>query len=415
MIKKILKTIGVLIILWIVGFVLLVRLGKLSVTDRPITIFGYDKIENKFIINDYMSFGLNGKDGAYLLDEGDHYELVTVAKLNGKYELKRESVVKDSIININIEVENLDNDQFNIDFISDHFYENHSEYQTKSKIIALSDIEGNFNAFASFLIANKVIDKNFDWIFEDGHLVLVGDFMDRGLNVTQCLWLIYKLEHEAELQNGKVHFVVGNHEAMNLQGNLKYVADKYKGLIQEFTNNKNYTKGYKDMYNKQFVLGKWLKSKNVILKVNNTLFVHGGISPEIIDTKLDVEEINNIARANLSKNLYGQTDGDQKANLIMGRIGPMWYRGMVMDYKDYYKKMNSNQFNEILKFFEVEQIVIGHTVVEDIQLDYNKNLINIDVKHGKEKHSGKTKGILIDGDYVYKIDDQGLKEELKTP
>ena len=99
----------------------------------------------------------------------------------------------------------------------------------------------------------------------------------------------------------------------------------------------------------------------------------------------------------------------------MGRFGPLWYRGMAMDYKDYYKKMNTNQFNKILKYYDVEQIVIGHTVVDDIQLDYNKNLINIDVKHGKEKYSGKTKGILVKGDYVYKIDDKGLKEEIKTP
>ena len=288
MIKKIFKVIGVLIILWIIGFVLLVRLRKLSVTDRPITIFGYDKIENKFIINDYMTYGLDGKDGAYLLDKGDQYELIAVSEINNKYELKKESIARDSIVKISIEVENSDNDKFEVDFHSNKFYESPTEYKTESKVIALSDIEGNFNAFSSFLIANKVIDKNFDWTFEDGHLVLVGDFMDRGLNVTQCLWLIYKLEHQAKLQNGKVHFIVGNHEAMNLQGNLKYVADKYKGLIQELTNNKNFTKGYKDMYNKKFVLGKWIKSKNVILKINNTLFVHGGISPEIIEMKFSL-------------------------------------------------------------------------------------------------------------------------------
>ena len=168
------------------------------------------------------------------------------------------------------------------------------------------------------------------------------------------------------------------------------------------------------MYNNKFVLGKWLKSKNIILKINNTLFVHGGISPEIIEMKLGLEEINNIARENLSKNLYGKTDGNQKANLIMGRIGPLWYRGMAMDYKEYYKKMKIDEFNKILEFYDVKQIVIGHTVVNDIQLDFNKNLINIDVKHGKDKQSGETKGILIEGKYVYKIDDQGLKEEIKN-
>lgn len=412
--KKIFKFIGIIIILWILVFFLLVRLGKLSITDRPITIFGYDEIENRFIINDYMTFGIDGKDGTYLLDKGDQYEVLTVSKINNKYELKKESIARDSIIKLSIEVQNSDYDIFDVNYYSDKIFEYSSDYKTESNVIAISDIEGNFNAFSSFLIANKVIDKNFNWIFEDGHLVLVGDFMDRGLNVTQCLWLIYKLECQAELNNGKVHFVIGNHEAMNLQGNLKYVADKYKGLIQKLTNKKNFSEGYKKLYNNQFVLGKWLKSKNVVQKINKTLYVHGGISPEIMNMKLGLEEINKIARENISENLYGKTEGNQKANLIMGRIGPLWYRGMAKEYKEYYKKMNINEFDEILRFYEVEQIVIGHTVVDDIDLDFNKNLIKIDVKHGKEKHSGNTKGILIEGDSVFKINDKGLKEEIKN-
>ena len=264
------------------------------------------------------------------------------------------------------------------------------------------------------LMANKVINKNFDWIFGNGHLVLLGDFMDRGTNVTQCLWLIYKLEQQAALQNGKVHFVIGNHEAMNLQGNVKYVAPKYKGFIQAYTQDKNFAQGYKEMLNDKFVLGKWMKSKNVVQKINKTLFVHGGISPEMIDMKLSLKEINDIARKHISENLYGQTQGDQKANLIMGRKGPLWYRGMAMDYKDYYKKINIQTFNEILAFYDVEQIVIGHSIVEDIQLDFNNNLINIDIKHAKEKHSGKTKGILISQDAVFSLDDNGERKKLKT-
>jgi hypothetical protein len=87
---------------------------------------------------------------------------------------------------------------------------------------------------------------------------------------------------------------------------------------------------------------------------------------------------------------------------------------MAMDYKDYYKRINIQTFNEILNFYDVEQIVIGHTIVEDVQLDFDNNLINIDVKHGKKKHSGKTKGVLITPNAIFRIDDTGERRKLKT-
>ena len=67
-------------------------------------------------------------------------------------------------------------------------------YPSPEKLLAISDIEGNFNALQSFLKNNGIVDSNYNWTYGNGHLVLVGDFVDRGNNVTQVLWLIYKLE-----------------------------------------------------------------------------------------------------------------------------------------------------------------------------------------------------------------------------
>lgn len=64
------------------------------------------------------------------------------------------------------------------------------------KIVAISDIEGNFYGFSNFLIAYNVIDANYNWTFSNGHLILNGDFVYRGNNVVPVLWLIYKLEKQ---------------------------------------------------------------------------------------------------------------------------------------------------------------------------------------------------------------------------
>ncbi len=80
------------------------------------------------------------------------------------------------------------------------------EYKIPNKIIAISDIESNYKTFRDFLIANKVIDEKLNWIFEKGHLVLNGDFVDRSYFTTQVLWFIYKLEQDAEKKRWKSSF-----------------------------------------------------------------------------------------------------------------------------------------------------------------------------------------------------------------
>jgi hypothetical protein len=68
-----------------------------------------------------------------------------------------------------------------------------AESKAADKMLILSDIEGNFKAFRTLLQANGVIDSAFNWTFGDGQLVLSGDFVDRGDQVMEVLWLIYSL------------------------------------------------------------------------------------------------------------------------------------------------------------------------------------------------------------------------------
>ncbi|HEY4876845.1 MAG TPA: metallophosphoesterase, partial [Puia sp.] len=104
-----------------------------------------------------------------------------------------------------------------------------SLYKQPKKIFFVSDIEGEFEAFRSLLINNQVIDSNYRWIFGEGHLVICGDLFDRGKEVVQELWLLYKLEDEARSAGGYVHTLLGNHDIMNLSGDTRYVVDFYFG------------------------------------------------------------------------------------------------------------------------------------------------------------------------------------------
>ena len=89
------------------------------------------------------------------------------------------------------------------------------------KIVAISDAHGQYDLVINLLRANQVIDENNNWIYGEGHLVITGDNLDRGDKVLDILWFLFFLEKEAAKAGGKVHVLLGNHEVMVLQGDIR--------------------------------------------------------------------------------------------------------------------------------------------------------------------------------------------------
>jgi len=400
-VRKILKWLFGIIIFLILTVVILVRFTDGSINNSDKILLGYDEEKGRFQIWEKKTFNLNGIDGPYIIDN-QLYEVTKENKL-----LNRNIDIKEKLI---VKVDNSDNDQFTFQ-LKDSITSEPDFYELPEKLIVISDIEGNFDGFLSFLINNGVIDKNFNWTFGNGHLLLNGDFVDRGENVTQVLWLIYKLEQEAINQNGKVHYILGNHEIMNFQGNAHYANKKYKRVAQLISKNDSLKIATQFLYSDKTELGKWLRSKNIIEKIGKYIFVHAGISPEIIKYNVSLSDINQIARNNWDKNLYDEEENNKVENFITGRKGIYWYRGLAQDYK-YYDKIKENELKEVLNFYQADKIVFGHSVMEDITTEFNGKTINTDVKHGQKKNSGKTKGLLIENGIEYKIDGKGEKTKL---
>lgn len=280
-----------------------------------------------------------------------------------------------------------------------------SIYPAAEKLLVLSDIEGNFDAFRKLLQKNKIIDEQFNWIFGNGHLVFAGDMFDRGMQVTECLWLMYSLEEKAKAAGGYVHYILGNHEIMNMQGNHYYTANKYKknaGLIG---------KTLTELYNENSELGRWLRTKNIIEKIGDLLFVHGGISPEMNRLPLGIEDINLLARP-----YYGKAVDSANKNLLniydsrygeKYRISPFWSRSYYK-YRSTYNigKISDQQLDTTLNKFDVRRIVTGHTIVADtISVHYEGKVINTDTHHAR----GLSEALFIEGDRYYRVNDKGEK------
>ncbi|MGG8496480.1 metallophosphoesterase [Tenacibaculum sp. TC6] len=279
-----------------------------------------------------------------------------------------------------------------------------SIYDDDYPIIAISDIESGYKSFRDFLIKNQVIDSNLQWTFGKGHLVLVGDFVDRGASTTQVLWFIYKLEQEAAKNGGMVHFIIGNHEIKNLQGDYLSSSLKYKAVSailekQQF-----------ELFNKKSFLGKWLSSKNVIERINGNLFVHGGIHPDITSYAIDLDSINTIVRKNYALTFYPKKQKSLTQFLTSTRTGLAWYRGYFKD------NVSEEQIESCLKKFNANSIIVGHTLQRKVKKLFNGKLYAIDIKHPKDYETNwplkKSEGLLIKNNAYYRATHNGKTEKL---
>ncbi|WP_044836803.1 metallophosphoesterase [Thalassomonas viridans] len=264
-------------------------------------------------------------------------------------------------------------------------------YRGDFKVAAISDFHGQYDLVIKLLTNNKILDANGDWAFGNGHFVITGDVFDRGDKVTELLWFLYRLEKQAEDAGGKVHLLLGNHEVMVLNGDLRYLHPKYveAGKLLDIP--------FEQLFAQDTVLGAWLRSKSVLVKINDMLFAHGGFHPELAKEARSLEDINRVFKQNLVKTELAQPR-EGWANELHGRKGPIWYRG-------YFKGNGEDQgasdkeIDLLLKHFAIRHLVVGHTSQKQVETRYQGRVIAIDSSIKKGKYG---EVLLVDGEQKWR-------------
>jgi hypothetical protein len=266
------------------------------------------------------------------------------------------------------------------------------------RIVAVGDVHGDFDQFVTILRQAGVIDGKNRWTGGRTHLVQTGDILDRGPKSRAVMDLLIALTPQAEKAGGRVHALIGNHEAMNILGDLRYVA---AGEYQAFQspNAENLRKrayaaladstrrddpGYRDHWNAEHPLGwvehrlafegngrygTWIRGNNAAVKINDNLFVHGGIGP--MYAALPLAELNGQVRAILAPDATVAKD-----NIAEDPEGPLWYRGLATGDE----AALAGHLDSALAAFGVSRIVIGHTVTAGTVLPrFGGKVLMIDV------------------------------------
>ncbi|MGZ8559770.1 MAG: metallophosphoesterase [Chitinophagaceae bacterium] len=338
-------------------------------------------------------------DGPYVFYKNDQIFIKKILGADSSKSVQQDSTSVSNKKNISLKVNtHVAGKTFTVK-LKENLQSEPSEFKMPARQLILSDIEGNFGAFSKLLFANGVIDNDFNWTFGNGHLILIGDFVDRGELVTEVHWLIYSLEEKAKAAGGYVHYILGNHEIMNMSGDLRYLNEKYK-TSAALMNVK-----FESLYDEHSELGRWLRTKNIMEKIGDNLFLHAGVSSQINQLSISIKEINKLARPFYADSLYIYPDKLTPA--IFGHFGPFWYRG----YYSADKTGIQQTVNGTLAGFDVKHIFTGHTIVADtVSVWYDGKVINVDVHHAK----GKSEAAMIERKNYYRVNARGEKFPLKV-
>jgi hypothetical protein len=226
---------------------------------------------------------------------------------------------------------------------------------------------------------------------------------DRGPQVTETLWTIHQLEQQARKKGGRVHLLLGNHEVGVMHGDVRYVHAKYVHAAEHILKIPVPTQ-----YGPISVLGQWLRSKNTIIQINDMLFVHGGIHPDIMTRNLDMGGINNLIRDNLdtSREIIKE---DELLKFLFFKNGPLWYRGYFPDEEDY-PRLETPVVQQILDYFKVKHIIVGHTTQKKVIPLYDNRVFAADtgIKRGNQGEA-----LYWKKGKFYRADIKGKKRRLK--
>lgn len=339
-------------------------------------------------------------DGPYIENEND--STLRVDYYVNKKGKKGSSIYskKVSFNDSDILLKGFKNDRKSYTILSEHKIPD-SEYSQPARVFVIGDIHGQYSRMIEMLKKGGVIDNKLNWKWGDGHLVFVGDIFDRGEEVMEAFWLIYKLEQQAEKKNGQVHLLLGNHEAMILKNDIRYIANKYYGLCS------NLDTDYYKLFSQETILGDWLRKKNVVEVIGNTMFVHAGISEELLSKGMSIVEINDAFRHFL--NCKDKTQYTELDRFMISSYGPVWYRGYLKGSSGY-DELQQEGLDRVLEYYKVNQAVIGHTEVDIIEPFKNKRVYPVNIPLADKHIEGQA--LIIENNSFYRITTGKIKTKL---
>jgi hypothetical protein len=330
------------------------------------------------------------------------------------------------------------------------------------RVVAFADVHGAYAALVDLLQTTGVVGPELRWTGGSTHLVSLGDLLDRGAGARRVLDLVMRLQREAEAAGGRFHVVLGNHEVMNLLGDLRYVSPlEYADFAAEepaatraaafaafsaasrgdvaatrASFDRTYPPGYfarRAAFGASGRYGAWLASLPAIVVINGTAYVHGGLPPIVgaaaleLNAKVhedltgylelrerlvaqgllsEIAQPNDVEAARAAVATATPGAAKQLAAFVafadapeLGGEGPLWYRGSVLCKP----LLEEGTLDASLDRLQAQRVVVGHTPTGDrrVRALYGGKLVTLDTGMLTESFGGRPAALVFDGDAPY--------------
>lgn len=258
------------------------------------------------------------------------------------------------------------------------------------RIVAIGDLHGDYDSYLAVLKAAGVVDDGGRWTAGATHLVQTGDIPDRGPDTRRIITHMAGLAKAAAKRGGRVHNLMGNHEAMNVYGDLRYAVegefaafadarsaalrDRYFAAVMKDLEARDPQRAaalpadFRAQWEREHPLGwvehrsawdprwnakgemyRWVMQTRVAIQLNDLVFVHGGLSDAYCGNSL--KSLTTLARTAL------KSSNPADLGILEDQAGPLWYRGLAgVD-----PATPVATVDVILEKHGARRIVIGHT------------------------------------------------------
>ena len=345
------------------------------------------------------------------------------------------------------------------------------QFDDIGRIVAITDVHGNRVGMVATLRQAGILGDDLTWAGGQAHLVVLGDFLDRGPDSRAVMDLLMRLEAEADAAGGHVHVLIGNHESMLLTGDMRYVSDaeyaafaadeddderaqwfalyaKHGGGAEQRSRfDADYPRGYFAMrraFRAAGYYGQWLLQKNVIVVINGTAFVHGGLSPRtartgiagvnrdlqkelveyvkalgvLTDAEILLPTDSHYDYVSILNNYLPALKEDREVlqalaagkrlggSALLDSDGPLWYRGNATCPGI----VERFRLEAALITLGLDRVVVGHTPTPTRQVlqRFDGRLIEIDTGMLSAYYKGSGNALVLEADVVSVINQSGL-------
>ncbi len=359
-----------------------------------------------------------------------------------------------------------------------------------ARVVAVGDVHGELDGFVAILREAGLIDARLRWSGGAATLVQTGDFLDRGPQVRPVMDLLMRLQEEAPAVGGRVVVLLGNHEALNLFADYTDVAGEVYTEFADRSSKARRKEGYrryaewiaqwpaveapgKDAWmaahppgkleyrqalGPEGTYGRWLRRLPTAVTVGDTLFVHGGIDPQLAPTSTEeldavtwgeIAAFDRLRQRAIDEGMVLPTQGRRQMIWAIARRlavpegepgavaaagsewlaellsildtggsfafrydSPVWFRG----FNEWSEEEGSVRVAELLAAFGVERIVVGHSVRKGkVERRFGARVLLIDTGMLARVYGGRPSALEIAGGRVTAIYEEGEREVLAEP